>query len=317
MARHRVHDHLLKSETPTGVFGVDGDGAPSRERTKYTAWCGETRSGHVGYLPPHLVRDSARPCPKCQSKKLAAKIKAEPIPFKLADRVDLSGDDNPYGLSRWGFKSVYPVIDTRVLADDERDRVVAFVTIDSGWGKQWEIHPWEMPYHRGDPSRLPEPTCSTSGVITFTTPTVISPAIPGTSIKELKTGGYKRDARRLVSKEEALLLIPLMDEQGLLKTRQGIFAQMRENRAREDAAQLLRDQEAAERQKRRDREREEQQRTRDGLLADIREVLHSGGLSNFARDVMFRTARAAGFGEDDLTASPTNGKTDDFDPKEM
>ncbi len=125
---------------PTGAFTEQ-----NIERVNYASWCGEKSAGHERHVPPGWTEyeGAFRPCPKCQSKMLSAKLKAEPIGFILGDRVDASDESNPYGVTAWNFKSVYPVIDVSIATDDERDRVVAFITIDNGWGKLWEVHPWE------------------------------------------------------------------------------------------------------------------------------------------------------------------------------
>jgi hypothetical protein len=296
MARHVTHYHDIKSEEPTGELAQNGDGTTGPERVKYTAWCGVTAMGHKNVRPYRFgYTQHSSPCPKCQSKKLASQIKENPIPFRLGDRVDMSEDaQNPYGVYRWGYKSVYPVIDTRILADDVEDKVVAFVVVESGWGKKWEVRPWERTTSARDEKARP-PKLS-SEPIEYTK--------PSETIGDHTYGGYKTKAHCLASKEAALLLIPVMDEQGILKTRQSLIAQDQEWLDGMKAREAERERESQERHARRLAEAAERQTKREALLADIREALNDASLSNFNRDVMFRVAREAGFTEEELASGP-------------
>lgn len=291
MARYgRRHEHIVKSQAP-----LDDD------RITYTAWCGDHTTGYHGVMPVYFTKTrSPRSCPKCQSKMLAAEIKANPIPYKLAERVNTKDPANPYGLTSYGYKSVYPVIDCGILADDEIDRVVAFVTIDNGWGCTWEVHGWQRTTYadHGEPT---EPKVSGAPI--------------GYDRHDLASAPIRVEARRLHSKEEALLLIPTLAEQGRLTTRQACLEADRAWIAKRQEFAQRSAREAAEREAERQKRREAEARERNALLADLREVL-AEDMPNFTRDVIFRAALKAGFTEADLSApAAVAPKIDDFDPK--
>lgn len=288
-------DHIVKSKTDTGELSQNGDGTSGPERVNFVAWCGETGRGfktsYGSYTTPYGWTDyeaAFRPCPKCQSKMLAAKLKAEPIGYRLGDRVDASDESNPYGINKWHFKSCYPVIDTGIMADDEIDKVVGFITIDNGWGELWEIHPWERRTNASD-TEPRDPKCSAGGIIEYKERI-------GDSEKM-----YPKKASGYASKEAALMAFPMLSEQELLKTRPALLAADRQwiaNMAqREEERQREREEAAAERE----RIAAQRQTEREALLTDIREALNDTALTNFTRDVMFRTAKAAGFSEVDLS----------------
>lgn len=284
-------DHIAKTVVPTGTFTEGQTGYPSVERVNYTAWCGET-SWSYGRTPPvgFTTYDGAfRPCPKCQSKMLAAKLKAEPIGYSLGERVDGSDESNPYGVHRWGYKSVYPVIDNGVLADEERDRVVGFICVETGWGKLWRIQQWQ-------------------GQTTASDKEVREPRLGGVISYQKKIGEsektYPHDASGYSSKEEALMMFSLLSEQGLLKTRPAILERDRQWIKGMAEKEAEREREREERDAERERLRQEREDKRAALLADIREALNDATLSNFNRDVMFRVAREAGFSEEELASAP-------------
>lgn len=304
-------DHIVKSKVDTGELSQNGDGTNGPERVNFTAWCGETGRGfkgvHSGYTLPYGWTDyekAFRPCPKCQSKMLAAKLKAEPIGYALGERVNASDENNPYGVSKWGFKSVYPVIDLGILADEERDRTVAFICIDNGWGKLWEIHPWERVTNARDKEPR-EPKFSGGGVMSYQKKI-------GDSEKS-----YPHDAKGYASKEEALMAFPMLSEQGLLKTRPALLEADREWIAAMAEREAEREAERAVDAQRREDARIAAQNKREALITDIRDVLFNDeSLSNFARDVLFRTAKAAGITEDELmTANPLADETVNAEPE--
>ncbi|USN15707.1 hypothetical protein BABAJAGA_00670 [Brevundimonas phage vB_BgoS-BabaJaga] len=288
-------DHIVKTKVDTGELSQNGDGTSGPERVNMTAWCGETSRGfktsYGSYsLPPGWTdyEKAFRPCPKCQSKMLAAKLKEAPIGYRLGERVN-GAEENPYGVGNWGYKSVYPVIDTGIMADDEIDKVVGFICVESGWGKLWRIQQWQ-------------------GQTTAHDKEVREPKIGGVVSYQKKIGDsektYPHDASGYSSKEEALMMFSLLSEQGLLKTRSAILTRDRqwvEGMAQKEAErERQREADAAEREQRR-LEREDK---RAALLADIREALNDATLSNFNRDVMFRVAREAGFSEEELASAP-------------
>lgn len=287
-------DHIVKSRQDTGELSQNGDGTTGPERVNFTAWCGETARGfktsYGTYSDPYgwtSYEKAFRPCPKCQSKMLAAKLKEAPIGYSLGERVN-GAEDNPYGVHNWGYKSVYPVIDNSILADDERDRVVGFICVESGWGKLWRIQGWDG-QTRGSDKEVREPKMG--GVVEYQKPF---------SSDSDKT--YKTDATGYSSKEEALLAFPMLSEQGVLKTRPAILERDRQWIKGMAEREAEREREAAERAAERARIVAERKTQRAALLADIREALNDATLSNFNRDVMFRVAREAGFTEEELAA---------------
>lgn len=285
-------DHIVKTVNPTGTFTEAQSGYPSVERVDYVAWCGETSRGFKdrhGFdsLPVGFTKyeQAFRPCPKCQSKMLAAKLKDAPIGYRLGERVN-GAEENPYGVRNWGYKSVYPVIDTGIIADDEIDKVVGFICVESGWGKLWRIQQWQ-------------------GQTTASDKVVREPKIGGVISYQKKIGDsektYPHDASGYSSKEEALMMFSLLSEQGLLKTRPAILKrdqQWVEGMAEKEAEREREREAAAAERARIAAEREDR---RSSLLADIREALNDATLSNFNRDVMFRVAREAGFSEEELS----------------
>lgn len=286
-------DHIVKAVNQTGTFTEAQGDYPSVERVDYVAWCGETSRGFKdrhGFdsLPVGFTKyeKAFRPCPKCQSKMLAAKLKETPIGYSLGERVN-GAEENPYGVHKWGYKSVYPVIDNSIVADEERDRVVGFVCVETGWGKLWRIQGWEG-QTLASSKEVREPKMG--GVVEY------QKAI-GDSDKTFKT-----DATGYSSKEEALLAFPMLSEQGVLKTRPAVLERDRQwikgMAEREAERERQREADAAEREQR----RVERENKRAALLADIREALNDDTLSNFNRDVMFRAAREAGFSEEELSA---------------
>ena len=288
-------DHIIKAVNPTGTFTEAQGDYPSVERVDYVAWCGETSRGFKdrhGFdsLPVGFTKyeQAFRPCSKCQSKMLAAKLKEAPIGYSLGERVN-GAEENAYGVRNWGYKSVYPVIDNGILADEERDRVVGFVCVESGWGKLWRIQGWQGQTRASDKD-------------------VREPEIGSVISYQKKIGDsektYPHDASGYSSKEEALMMFSLLSEQGVLETRPAILERDRQwikgMAEKEAERERQREADAAEREQRRI-EREDK---RAALLADIREALNDATLSNFNRDVMFRVAREAGFSEEELASAP-------------
>ena len=291
-------DHIVKTKVDTGELSQNGDGTTGPERVNFTAWCGETGRGfktsYGSYSEPYgftSYEKAFRPCPKCQSKMLAAKLKAEPIGYRLGDRVDASDESNPYGITKWHFKSVYPVIDTGIMADEEIDKVVGFVCIDNGWGKLWEIHGWDRVTQMRD-EKPRNPKVCTGAVVEYQKQI-------GDSEKT-----YPHKANGYASKEEALMAFPMLSEQSLLRTRPMILKADQEWLDSVKQREIERQREAEERDAERERRRLEREDKRAALLADIREALNDATLSNFNRDVMFRVAREAGFSEEELASAP-------------
>ena len=289
-------DHIVKTKVDTGELSPNGDGTTGPERVNFTAWCGETGRGfktsYGSYSEPYgwtSYEKAFRPCPKCQSKMLAAKLKEAPIGYSLGERVN-GAEENPYGVHNWGYKSVYPVIDNGIIADDERDRVVGFICVESGWGKLWRIQGWQG-QTRGSDKEVAEPKIG--GVVEYQ---------KAFSTDSDKT--YKTDATGYSSKEEALLAFPMLSEQGVLKTRPAILERDRQWIKGMAEKEAEREREREERDAERERLRQEREDKRAALLADIREALNDATLSNFNHDVMFRVAREAGFSEEELASAP-------------
>lgn len=309
MARYSGRrDHMVKTTTDTGEFTQNGDGSPGVEKANVKAWCGETgrtfKSGHGRYtLMPGWTeaRDTAfGVCPKCSSKYWAAKLEERNCPFKLGERLDLSGDNRPFGASKYYWKSLYPVIDTRILADaDDPRRIVAFIGVESGWGKQWEIRVWAPNSRMRDVEEgaIAEPIIG--DVADYT--------------RRWKSGGYdgtpekidmtKTDAKRIQSKEQALSMISDMEADGHLRSYQNCIDSDKESLARHKRIQAEKQREREERDAERERMRLEREDKRSAMLLDILEVLNDKALSNFNRDVVFRVAREAGFSEIELSGS--------------
>jgi len=263
--------------------------------------CGEKYAGSIAYGEDSVPYGYAKhdwahdTCSTCQSKALSKKLKdmMPPFQYRMLDRVDMSAVPLPYGLNRYMFKSVYPVIDRTLLADDDQDKIVGFICIESGWGKSWEVYTWGDTTHMRDldDGKIGEPKLDRSE-ITY----IKGPLYPGAD-----RSTYKSPAKRFASKEAALMEFPYMMEGGVLKTRgqviakaQAYLVEYREKEARRAA-------ERAEQAAERERMATERQTKREALLTDIREALNDATLSNFNRDVMFRVAREAGFSEDELS----------------
>ena len=222
-------------------------------------------------------------CGACQSKFLAAQLKAEPIGYVLGKRIDPTtipaGQDGPYGVRRYsGYKSIYPVLKSGI------DAPVAFITIDRGWGKAWEIHPLVNPakiVDLADGRAAPEMSCGPEAAYYTWEP--LSAGDP-----------MKFRATRLASKELALTLIPGMLRDGLLHTRDELLAEQAEMIARAKARQaerLAEDAERDERRTRRAKERAERDAvTRDGFKA----LLARADLTNIECAAIMNAASSIG-----------------------
>lgn len=244
-------------------------------------------------------------CSRCQSKALSRKLKAEPIGYSLCDRVDMSAKSLPYGLKSYGFKSVYPV------KRDSDGEIVGFITIEDGWGKKWAIYGWSSNLRMGDLSegKMPDPIMACDYDSLLKVKKKLYKADPNAPDEY---DNYESTLNKLSSKEAALLLFPDLDAQGELKTESEVRASDAETaadwkrRADERAAQIAED------ARRREDARVVAQQKREALLTDIRDVLFNSEppLANFARDVLIRTALAAGYTQAELDDSFNIDKLD-------
>jgi hypothetical protein len=303
MARYgRTGYHITRSVEYTGEFAQNGDGTTGPERANYTAWCGEKSRGFRNSNPVYF-RDyhGTDVCPKCSSKYWADKLAQRRedgtvYPFRLGDRLDLTPPSDyrqpmPMGVDRYYWKSLYPVLQTNVLVDDEEEKIVGFIGIESGWGKKWEIRAWERALTQGEHE---------TGVVSMTVNGSIAQKFLET-LKPLPSGErIKTDAKGYPSKEAALAEIEKLLDDGHLMTYRAVKVDKarRIEIAREEKAQRERDRE--EHAARMEARRKEKESARAALLSDIREALSNDNTSNFAHDVIWRTAREAGFTEEEL-----------------
>ena len=326
----RNNKHLIGSVTLTGeITQADVDAgrqlAVGTKVWKIESLCGEKWSGQsvygeawadwkfgdtspsapYGYATFDWQVDC---CSKCQSKALQRKLKASPIGYSLGGRVDLSVAPLPYGLRTYPFKSVYPV------SRDSDNQIVGFITIEDGWGKKWGIYGWGSNLRMGDMDKgeMPDPVMDTGEVL----------KVKKLKIKTDKTAPdeydtYESTMNRITSKEAALLLFPELDKQGKLRTEAEVRASDAKTMETWTRNKVEREAQRAIDAQRREDERIAAQNQREALITDIRDVLFNDeNLSNFARDVLFRTAKAAGITEDELmTANPLADETAPSEPE--
>lgn len=296
-----------------------GRQAPLGQKTwSVTSLCGEKYSGTtvfgdrwIGYpntaspiyesdMPYSYTgfADSVHTCGACQSKALARKLKAEPIGYRLADRMDNSKPQ--YGVRGYDYKSVYPVIRER---DNE---IVGFICIDTGWGKSWKVYTWgsNVRMRDYDAGVLPDPEINDGD-----RDNILKYRRTKYQTREQIAAGepqvyedYESTANNIASKEAALMLFPELDKQGKLRLQSEIRASDAEGFERWKTARAERAREQAEEDQRRADARALAQNKREALLTDIRDVLFNSEppLANFARDVMIRTALAAGYTQAEL-----------------
>lgn len=301
--QHLVGSRTLKEKGATINAGTEHERIVDVYEVK--SLCGEKYSSKIAYGEDSIPYGYAKhewavdTCTACQSKFYARKLREmnPPFPFKMLDRVDMSAEPLPYGLNKWTFKSVYPVVETALLADDVEDRIVGFICIESGWGKSWAVYTWQDTTTMGDMGKgqIGEPRMGRGSDDMQYTP---GPHYPGG-----ERPSYKRVPKNFSSKEAALLEFPYMMEAGVLKTRQQVIRAAREYLGTYQDRERQREQERAEREAERARLAQERQTKREALLSDIREVLANDNTSNFIHDVIWRTAREAGFTEQDLYGS--------------
>jgi hypothetical protein len=248
-------------------------------------------------------------CSGCQSKYLAKQQKEHPLPYFIGERYDLKYDyakkiKPPHGIGT-SWKSVYPVIDRNILADaDDPRKIVAFIVIDNGWGKSWQIHGWTSDVRMRDyeAEGLSEPKMD-SDHAQYT--------------HRYESGGYdgkplvmqesKRGANRFASKEFCLTLIEDMLKDGHIRTYQQIV---------DDDAEGFRKWKIAAEERRVEREAaaERQRKKLEELESDkghieqaFRNMLGDEFLlSNFNREGVFMAAKLLGI--DLLTPKPTNAE---------
>jgi hypothetical protein len=232
-------------------------------------------------------------CGACQSKYLAKKLKAEPIGYVLGERFALN-DSKPFGISKYTWKSVYPVIDTGVLADaDDPNRIVAFVCIESGWGKSWEIRGFESAARYGDYEKGDMPDPRMGDTLNY--------------IRRYEISGEKRetksDAKRFASKEYALMQIPSMIADGLVPLRQDIINKDRADMELHTTAKARRVVEDEARRVEREKKLREMQADKGHVEDAFRQMIDDETLlSNYQRQGIFMAAKLLGI---DLLSPPT------------
>lgn len=172
-------------------------------------------------------------CSGCQSKFYAKWIAENPskIGYRIGGRLDLT--NAPYGISKWAYKSVYPVYDKAILVDrDEWDQaIVGFICIQNGWGHSWEIHEWMASDLRFNDVDKPDVDLSPKmGGIADKFDHEYMPSraaddifVYSDEIRTYESGGqkkpFKSEAKGFPSKEYALLnFIPHMVADGCLKS---------------------------------------------------------------------------------------------------
>jgi hypothetical protein len=157
MARGRGHqEHLLGTVKALGDRETVNEAG---EKVMKPAWqinalCNDQHEKRTTFVEP---RDGSVPygfakfawahdcCSRCQSifYKNLLKEKGNAFPYYLGERYDMSAP-LPFGISKWTWKSVYPVYERGILADcDDPTKIVAFICIETGWGKSWSIHGWK------------------------------------------------------------------------------------------------------------------------------------------------------------------------------
>lgn len=246
-----------------------------------------------------------RICSRCQSKALAKAMGGMVGTLKIGDRYNMSGK-LPHNISSYTWKSVYPVIDTSVLADaDDHRKIVAFICIESGWGKAWSIHGWTSSLHGrhlenlDDASKYP-PGMDTSSAFRTTVREGWT-ALDGTVFERREQVG---NASALPSKEGALLLIPdmiarkqLMMYQDILDADKKNLEVHRDHRERHKAENLERDE-------RRRQQAEERSAYMEHVRCALEELMAEDGgpdLSNFQRDGLLTAAKLLGI---EITGNP-------------
>jgi hypothetical protein len=230
--------------------------------------------------------ESVDVCSRCQSKALAQKIKAEGSNgYTLGERMN--NEEPAFGLGKWhGYKSVYPV--TR----DADGLIIGFIAIEAGWKKQWAVYTWEAPsvtmgmVERGE--KLGKPSLAKNAVRYKTAPYAYSSG--------RTSEGYETDAKRLASKEAALLLFPQIDAQGRFKTEAQVLAEAQGEYDRYIEAKQERARDAAERAERARQALDERRVDIEHVTEAIRTLTAAGDerLTNFEREGLFLAAKRLG-----------------------
>ena len=245
-----------------------------------------------------------RMCSRCQAKALHKRDGGKVGTYKIMDRLAFSqpeferkykdGKYQPtkWGLERYAWMSVYPVMDVSVLADDDHDKIVAFIVIDNGWGKAWEIHGWALGREQDDPPRMDSNAANWTSV---------SKAWTSSSGEHFPERQSEMNAKGINSKEMALLKVPDMVTRGQLKP-YGHYDELAKKMVEtQEALRQRRLEEIAQR----DLERAAQQRRDAEDKAEIAEALREIAtldLTNFQRDGLLRAAKRLGI---DMDVQPT------------
>lgn len=332
MARHsNRHEHLQGTIKYVGELPTGADNIPTRT-WKVAALCNDEYGGRHTIVDPTDGRDvhgfgkfpwAHDICTKCQSLFYAKWIKENPskVGFRLGDRIDLSrenADNIPFGISRYTWKSVYPVYDKSYLIDD-RDSpqaIVAFICIESGWGKNWQVHGWKAANVRisdvdrddFDPTPVFDSGVAQKFSYDLDRSGDVDPVLwgEGGAPRTYTSGGVERrmtsDAKGYGSKEYALLnIIPNMVRDGALKTYNDRLDEATGYRAAERERQAERAREAAERQVIRDQQMAAKQSELEHIKEALMDLVSDGrdGISNYEREGLFLAAKQLGI---DLTA---------------
>lgn len=321
MARHgkRGTNHLVGTIKALGEREtVDDKG----EKTMKPAWqinalCNDQYAKRTTFVEPGKIdypgfakfawgHDT---CPRCQSIFYSKLLKemGPKFPYYLGERYDMS-QPLPFGISKWTWKSVYPVFERGVLADrDDPSRIVAFICIENGWGKSWSVHGWEPQYGSistlGDPNFSSTPKmCSEPAQVRMydyiyddagyrkvdrTREPNTYRSISGNDVKFMKT-----DAKNYNSKEDALLsIVQAAVEDGDLKSYADcleIATSSKERLAREiEEREVKRQRYIREAGERKAQENEEKVLIKDGLLA----LAERTDLGNIEREAVFLAYR--------------------------
>ena len=259
---------------------------------------------HSDYQKFSTDPEDYRMCPQCQSKALHKRDGGKVGTYKLMDRLDFSKPeferkyrDGKYQPTKWGlerhaWKSVYPVMDVSVLADDEEDKIVAFIVIDNGWGKAWEIHGWDAGRENDDPPRMCPHAAKWTSVSKAWT------ARDGQEFPERET---EMEAKGINSKELALLRVPDMLERKHLKSHAEIVEFARKFKETQEALAQRRRDEADERN-RLIAERNRRDAEDKAEIAEALREIATLDLTNFQRDGLLRAAKRLGI---DMDVEPT------------
>lgn len=164
------------------------------DKTGFTAYCGHRQ--HSDWL---MTRSATWPdlCTKCSSRFFGEKLKADAsFAYRLGERLDLT--DNHL---RWTYKSIYPVYGTNDVA-------LGFIAIRTGFGLSWTVNAWECNATFGHLERNETPV----------------PQM-GKPVKYRRNPEDHMEHGSFNSKEQALYAVPMMIEQGKLRSFDAVLAE--------------------------------------------------------------------------------------------